>query len=91
VAALAHIAGTLPLDLSFGDSSRHAVFPEGPLALTIEGDSIPLAPIADFVEGIHGAGWPGVRQDGHARHVEKPLVGGACRRTSAVSTRVNRV
>ncbi|MEP7347172.1 MAG: translocation/assembly module TamB domain-containing protein, partial [Gemmatimonadaceae bacterium] len=57
-APLATVVGTLPVDLSFGDSVATR-FPEEPLALTIEGDSIPLSPIAEFVEGF-------TQLDGHA-------------------------
>lgn len=49
--ALATITGTVPIDLSFGDSVRTRLL-EDPLALTIEGDSIPLSPIAEFTEQV---------------------------------------
>ncbi|MEW5916053.1 MAG: translocation/assembly module TamB domain-containing protein [Gemmatimonadota bacterium] len=48
---LARITGTVPIDLSLGDSVRTRLL-EAPLALTIEGDSIPLSPIAEFTEQI---------------------------------------
>jgi translocation and assembly module TamB len=50
-AELARISGTVPIDLSLGDSVETRLL-EAPLALTIEGDSIPLAPIAEFTDAI---------------------------------------
>ncbi|MGQ0643421.1 MAG: translocation/assembly module TamB domain-containing protein [Gemmatimonadaceae bacterium] len=48
---LARVTGTVPIDLSLGDTVRARLL-ETPLALTIEGDSIPLSPIAEFTEEV---------------------------------------
>lgn len=50
---LARITGTVPIDLSLGDSVETRLL-ETPLALTVEGDSIPLSPITEFTEAVTG-------------------------------------
>ena len=46
---LAHVSGTVPMDLSLGDSVETRLL-DAPLDLVIEGDSIPLSPISDFTD-----------------------------------------
>ncbi len=46
---LAHVTGTVPVDLSLGDSVETRLL-DAPLDLVIEGDSIPLSPISDFTD-----------------------------------------
>ena len=46
---LAKLKGDLPVDLSLADSIDTRKLP-GPLSITIDGDSIPLAPLAEFVD-----------------------------------------
>ena len=48
---LARVTGTVPIDLSLGDSVRTRLL-DAPIALTIEGDSIPLSPIVEFTEEV---------------------------------------
>lgn len=48
---LARMTGRVPIDLSLGDSVKARLL-ESPLALTIEGDSIPLSPIAEFTDDV---------------------------------------
>ena len=51
VAPLATIRGQVPIDLSFGDgiTTRKVA---GPISVDLEGDSIPLGPLAEFSEEI---------------------------------------
>jgi translocation and assembly module TamB len=49
---LARVTGTVPIDLSLGDSVRTRLLEDAPIALTIEGDSIPLSPITEFTEEV---------------------------------------
>jgi translocation and assembly module TamB len=49
---LATIKGTVPIDLTLGDSVAKRLPESAPLALTIQGDSIPLSPIAEFTEAV---------------------------------------
>ncbi|HJU73529.1 MAG TPA: translocation/assembly module TamB domain-containing protein [Gemmatimonadaceae bacterium] len=48
---LAHITGKLPIDLSLGDSVKTRLL-DAPIALTIEGDSIPLSPLTEFTTQV---------------------------------------
>lgn len=48
-AQLARLKGDVPIDLSFGDEVRDRK-PGGPITVDIEGDSIPLGPVAEFVD-----------------------------------------
>ena len=48
---LAHITGTVPIDLSLGDSVETRLL-DAPLHVVIEGDSIPLSPLRDFTDVI---------------------------------------
>lgn len=48
---LARVTGTLPIDLSLGDSVKTRLL-DSPIALTIEGDSIPLSPLAEFTDAV---------------------------------------
>ncbi len=46
---VAHLKGDLPIDLSFGDSVEKRIL-DGPITIDLEGDSIPLGPLAEFTE-----------------------------------------
>ena len=48
---LGHIAGTIPLDLSLTDSAVTRL-PDATIALVVEGDSIPLSPLAEFTDQL---------------------------------------
>lgn len=48
---LAKITGEVPIDLSLGDSIETRKL-AGPIRIDLEGDSIPLGPLRDFVEEI---------------------------------------
>lgn len=48
---LARIAGSIPLDLSFADSGVTRL-PDAAVALVVEGDSIPLSPLAEFTDQL---------------------------------------
>jgi autotransporter translocation and assembly factor TamB len=53
---LARITGRLPIDLSLGDSVVTRLI-DAPLAVTVDGDSIPLSPLGeltDIVTGVEG-------------------------------------
>ena len=50
-APLARISGTVPIDLSLGDSIATRML-DGPITIDLEGDSIPLGPLAEFVEEV---------------------------------------
>ena len=50
-AQLARLKGDVPMDLSFGDEVRDRKL-GGPITVDIEGDSIPLGPVAEFVDEI---------------------------------------
>jgi translocation and assembly module TamB len=84
-APLATVTGDLPIDLSFGDSvvTRRL---DGPITVDLEGDSIPLGPLAELVDefsavtgeargriGIRGS-WDQPRFDG-AMAVNIPRLG----------------
>ncbi|MBC7896832.1 MAG: translocation/assembly module TamB, partial [Cytophagaceae bacterium] len=49
---LATITGTVPIDLTLGDSLATRLLESTPLALVIEGDSIPLSPIMEFTDAV---------------------------------------
>jgi translocation and assembly module TamB len=72
---LAHVTGTLPIDLSLGDPVRTRRV-DAPLALTIEGDSIPLSPLTTFtgaVAGLDGRAYGRIEVGGTW---ERPRLGG---------------
>jgi hypothetical protein len=46
---LARITGSIPIDLSFGDSVATRTL-AGPITIDVEGDSIPLGPLTELVE-----------------------------------------
>lgn len=48
---LVSLTGNVPIDLSFGDSVANRLV-EGPLTIDFRGDSIPLGPLAEFVEAF---------------------------------------
>jgi translocation and assembly module TamB len=50
-AQLAQLRADLPIDLSLGDSIENRKL-NGPISVELEGDSIPLAPLAELVEEI---------------------------------------
>jgi autotransporter translocation and assembly factor TamB len=52
---LARMVGRVPIDLTLGDSVGTRLL-DGPLTLTVEGDSIPLSPIAEFTDVVTGVG-----------------------------------
>ena len=73
-AQLAQLRGELPVDLSFGDSVEKRTL-DGPISIDIEGDSIPLGPIAEFVDAFsafngHAKGRIGVRGTWNDPHLE---------------------
>ena len=49
---LATVTGTVPIDLSLGDSVSTRLLESAPLALTLKGDSIPLSPVMEFVDAV---------------------------------------
>jgi|GEM_PF-1201680 len=51
VAPLAKISGEVPIDLSLADSIETRMV-AGPIRIDLEGDSMPLGPLKDFVEEI---------------------------------------
>jgi hypothetical protein len=48
---LARVTGTVPIDLSLGDSVEMRLL-DAPLDLVVEGDSIPLSPLTDFTDAV---------------------------------------
>lgn len=73
---LAIIKGTVPIDLSLGDSVRPRLLDE-PIALTIEGDSIPLSPIAEFTQQIPSISGRAYGRVAMAGTLKKPRLDGA--------------
>ena len=73
---LATIKGTVPLDLSLADSVRTRLL-DAPLALTIEGDSIPLSPIAEFSQQIPNIGGRAYGRVAMSGTWKKPRLDGA--------------
>lgn len=84
-APLARLTGDVPVDLSLGDSIANRKLP-GPITIDLEGDSIPLGPLAEFVDefsvvtgeargriGLRGT-WERVRYDG-AIAINMPRLG----------------
>lgn len=49
---LATVTGTVPIDLSLGDSVATRLLESASLALSIKGDSIPLSPVMEFVDAV---------------------------------------
>lgn len=49
---LATIKGTVPIDLTLGDSVAKRLPESASLALTIQGDSIPLSPLAELTDAV---------------------------------------
>lgn len=72
---LAHLSGTVPIDLSLGDSVENRLI-DGTLALRLVGDSIPLDPLgelSDAVDDVHGTAHGDVKVEGSW---EKPAFDG---------------
>ena len=64
-AQIATLKGQLPVDLSFDDPVAKRTL-DGPVSVDIEGDSIPLGPLAEFIDALstvngHARGKIGVR------------------------------
>ena len=67
---LAHLSGTVPIDLSLGDSVENRLI-DGTLALRLVGDSIPIEPLgemSDAVDAVHGTAHGDVRVVGTWEH-----------------------